>query len=166
MLIYIAQLVYFMLPAYFANMTPVFSKKINILNKPIWKQGLGANKTWRGMILGIITATIVAVIQSKIIIGLELYSYSQPVLFGALMGLGALFGDCVKSYFKRKKGIKSGGKWFPFDQTDYAIGAIIFTSPIYFVGWTESLIILILAVILHTIANHIGYWLKLKEAPW
>ena len=61
---------YLMLPAYFANMAPVMVKRINLFvfpvdfNKKIGSNPiLGRNKTFRGLIFGIIFAVIVAYLQ-------------------------------------------------------------------------------------------------------
>ncbi len=56
-ILYALGLLYFMLPAYVANMMPVFARKIPILGSPI-DMGkryrgfrlLGKKKTWRGLI--------------------------------------------------------------------------------------------------------------------
>ena len=68
--LFILKCFYFMLPAYFANMAPVIVKKIDLFafpvdfnkqisNKPIF----GRNKTFRGLIFGVIFSIIVAYIQ-------------------------------------------------------------------------------------------------------
>lgn len=59
-MIFLLKCLYFMLPAYFANMTPVFAQKLDILKflaKPIdngrtteGRAIFGAHKTWRGFI--------------------------------------------------------------------------------------------------------------------
>ena len=61
---------YLMLPAYFANMAPVIVKKINFLGIPIDfnkkindKPIFGKNKTFRGLIFGIIFAMIITYLQ-------------------------------------------------------------------------------------------------------
>jgi CDP-diglyceride synthetase len=43
-------------------------------------------------------------------------------------------GDAVKSFFKRRLGITPGKSWFPFDQLDFVLGAILFVSIIKFPG--------------------------------
>ena len=44
---------------------------------------------------------------------------------GLLLGSGALIGDAVKSFFKRKEGIKPGNRFIPWDQLDYSIGSLV-----------------------------------------
>lgn len=167
------KLLYFALPIYFANMTPVFLGKFDWFNTPLdfgMKLGkirlLGSHKTWKGLISGCLSAMLVSLIQSKFTTGLEIYDYSQPLLFGFLLGFGALFGDSVKSFFKRRVRINPGKPWIPFDQIDYSIGALIFVSPIIFLGWLNSLIIVIISLLIHIIANHLGYYLGIRKVKW
>ena len=82
------------------------------------------------------------------------------------MTLGALGGDALKSYFKRKKGIQSGQPWFPFDQIDLILGAIICTLPFYKLPLIETLLILIITPFLHFATNFISYKLKIKDVWW
>ncbi|PIN80305.1 hypothetical protein COV11_04295 [Candidatus Woesearchaeota archaeon CG10_big_fil_rev_8_21_14_0_10_30_7] len=162
----IIKLLYFILPIYFANMAPIFLSKLNFFNKPISKKLLGSHKTWKGFISGCLAGMLVALVQLQFYTGLEIYDYSQPALFGFLLGFGALFGDSFKSFFKRKIRIKPGKPWIPFDQIDYSIGALVFVSPLIFLGWWNSLIIIVLSFLLHIFANHLGYWLGIRKIPW
>ena len=102
----ILEALYLMLPAYFANMAPVFFKKVNFLNYPVdfgkkikGKRILGSHKTFRGFFFGIILAIIVAYVQSLISAEVALVDYSNWALIGFLLGFGALLGDSVKSFF-------------------------------------------------------------------
>ena len=56
-------LIYFMLPAYLANMTPSLLKKINFLNYPINEKLLGKNKTYRGLISAVIIGMLIFYLQ-------------------------------------------------------------------------------------------------------
>jgi CDP-2,3-bis-(O-geranylgeranyl)-sn-glycerol synthase len=98
-------------------------------------------------------------------IGLQsLIDYSQyTVLFGFLLGFGALFGDLIESFFKRRLNIKPGKPFIPFDQLDLAIGAILLTWPLYSYKWIEILVILALTFVLPILANRIGYALKIRN---
>ncbi len=166
----IIKLIYFMLPAYFANMAPVFGRFIfKKFNTPIdfGTNVLGKNKTWKGLILGIIAAIIISFIQYKAnLTQLNLYNYNNWLLFGFLMGFGALFGDVLKSFFKRIFKINPGKPWIPFDQLDFIIGSLLFSSFIFFVGWINMLIIILISFLLHIITNHVAYYLKIRDEKW
>jgi CDP-2,3-bis-(O-geranylgeranyl)-sn-glycerol synthase len=50
------------------------------------------------------------------------------VTLGALLSSGALVGDALKSFLKRRLRIKPGETFFIFDQIDYILGALAFVS--------------------------------------
>lgn len=175
-------IIWFFLPAGFANMAPIFAAKIPALAKydaPIdgrrhigSKRILGDHKTWRGLITGMVTGLIVFLILQLIAktwtpfcetLG-DTYR-SLPFYFGALMGFGALAGDSVKSFFKRQMGIKSGKSWLPFDQIDYIIGAILVSLPFIALTAQQCLLAIVLWFLLHIITSYIGYLWKFKDEP-
>ena len=82
------------------------------------------------------------------------------------MGAGAMTGDCVKSFFKRRRGVAPGGTWIPFDQLDFVAGALLFAWQRAALGWTDVAIILVLSFIGHILVNHLGYWLGVRDARW
>ena len=169
---------YFMLPAYFANMAPVMVKKIGLFVLPIdfdktinGKPVLGKNKTFRGLIFGVIFAEIIAYLQFLLydvdfFRGASFLNYHQWLLFGFLMGFGALTGDLAKSFFKRRLGIKPGQKFVPFDQTDFVVGALIFVMPIFYVTFKIFVASLLLSFALHIAVNHIAFYLKIRNEKW
>ncbi len=162
------QLLYFMLPAYFANMSPVFGRFfLKNFNTPVSQRYLGSHKTWKGFILGILAAIIVSFVQFKLdLTTLNLIDYNNWLLFGFLMGFGALFGDAVKSFFKRRLKIRPGVPWVPFDEIDYSIGSLVFASFIYFPGWLDSFVIIIMNFFLHIIVNHLAFFLHIRGEKW
>lgn len=163
----------FFLPAGISNMTPVFSSKIPYLrnwNTPLDFGGFykgqrifGKNKTWRGLISGVLLGTLTGYILSQTYF--TEYNTTLFVLLSASMSLGALVGDAVESFFKRQHQIPSGKSWFPFDQTDYIIGGLLFTLPITALPLWLCLWVIGLYFGLHLISSYIGYLLGLKELP-
>lgn len=144
-------------PAMAANAFPVILGKISYFKKPINKKSFGSNKTWKGFIFGILIGGFSGYcieVLSKILH----YPITMNLYLGLLLGFGTLLGDLVKSFFKRRVGIKPGNNWFPFDQIDWIIGAYIFTFPLF--SFTEFIILLILATILHILTNRIFVFLK------
>ncbi|MBI3026726.1 CDP-archaeol synthase [Candidatus Woesearchaeota archaeon] len=176
--IFILKCFYLMLPAYFANMAPVIVKKVNLLAYPIdfnrkinSKQILGKNKTFRGLIFGIIFAIIAAYLQF-LLYGVEPFrnisfiDYKNWLLFGFLMGLGAMAGDLVKSFFKRKIGIKPGDKFVPFDQTDFVVGSLVFVIPIFGLTLKIFVVSLLLSFVLHILINHAAFYMNIRNEKW
>ena len=169
---------YLMLPAYFANMAPVIVKKINLFKFPVDfgkqindKPIFGKNKTFRGLIFGIIFAILIAYVQfllqqNEFFNNISFIKYNNWLLFGFLMGLGALTGDLVKSFFKRRLGIKPGEKFVPFDQMDFVVGALILIMPIFVVTLKIFIVSLILSFALHIIVNHLAFYLEVRNEKW
>lgn len=165
---------YFILPAYIANMCPVFFGKLNLPGgKPISEPWFGAHKTWRGFYAGYIGAFLALYFQTilfakGISLDFSLLNYLEINiwLYAFLFGVGALIGDMVKSFFKRRLNKKPGSPWFPFDQIDFVLGAILFIYPVYHLSIIYVIIILLLTPLLHFLTNLLGYFLKLKEVWW
>lgn len=171
----ILQALYFMLPAYLANMMPVLVKPFF----PWWSRSIsekffGSHKTWRGIFAGICGGIIMIFIQREIgaaATGISLIDYQNMslqtlFLLGFLFGFGALIGDLIKSFFKRRLKIAEGQPWIPFDQLDFVTGALLATSPLYLPSPLHIAIILILTPFLHLASNIISYKLGWKKVCW
>ncbi len=182
--------VLFFLPAGVANASPPIANKIPLINRfktPLdfgkhykEKRIFGQNKTWRGLLfgtlIGALTGYLIGVFfgdsmlswHSSISSDSWLQFNSTELSFGslgALLGFGALAGDAIESFFKRRSGVSPGESWFPFDQTDYIIGALIAIAPIVILQWRQYILILILWFALHMVFSYIGFLLKLKDKP-
>lgn len=173
---------YFILPAYLANMAPVIFHKLELLQflgRPIdggKKIGndyiFGSGKTWRGFIAAILLGIIVAAVQAGLYQNeafrqISLVDYPSVYwLFGFLAGFGALFGDLVKSFFKRRIHIHSGKSWPIFDQLDFIVGFFVFTYWLVQPPFEVIAIIFIITLVLHPLTNVIGYLLKIKKVWW
>ncbi len=176
---------YFFLPAYFTNMTPPLAKRFRVfdfLDKPIDsnktfnnKPILGAHKTWRGLVAGIIVGISVAYLQKWFyqfswIKEISLFNYEKIniLILGLLLSSGSLFGDLFFAFLKRRLSLKPGAKFLPFDQINYVIGAYIFFSLTLFfeIDNLVWIVLLISTFFLHIIVNRLGYHLRLHKAKW
>ena len=175
------EILYLLLPAMAANMAPVFATHgdwLPGLNRPIdaglsinRHRLLGDNKTIRGLIFGILFGSIIGIIQYGLsdqswTSAISLIDYSSApgvIVFAAAISLGALIGDAVESLIKRRLGKTSGESWSPFDQVDFAIGALAFAAlytPITFSHIISAIIFIGLGSYL---VSHIGVSLKIKK---
>ena len=138
----ILQSLWLILPAYIANGSAALvggGTPIDMGKK--WKDGkriFGDGKTWRGLIVGTLIGMIGGFGQSvaaKFISPTE-YNFLEfetldftgfplmiPIVFSICFG--ALFGDIIESFFKRRRGIERGKDWIPFDQLDFILGVLI-----------------------------------------
>lgn len=164
-----------------ANMAPMFVSKLPFLRD--WKAPLdfnkqlggkpifGKNKTWRGLLSGIVVAIITVYAQQLLleVLGKNIWVAGQnfteysAVILGTLLGAGALLGDAVESFFKRRINIAPGKSWFPFDQIDYIIGAALLTYPIMPLSFGQYILMILIGFALHLAATTVGYLLHLKE---
>ncbi|MCX6734658.1 MAG: CDP-archaeol synthase [Candidatus Peregrinibacteria bacterium] len=182
---------YFILPTYVANACPVLLQWLPF-GQPISKNLFGDHKTWRGFYTGYFGALVTLLLQfylqksgflpsgslisnSSILSAASGNSYITPLLdyehinlllYSFIFGIGALTGDLIKSFFKRRLNVSPGQSWFPFDQLDFIVGALIFISPFYIPVWSVILTILIISPLIHISANFIAFHLKLKKVWW
>ncbi|MFX1256423.1 MAG: CDP-2,3-bis-(O-geranylgeranyl)-sn-glycerol synthase [Promethearchaeota archaeon] len=91
-----------------------------------------------------------------------------------LCSFGAVFGDLIGSFLKRRFDFESGSPFWVVDQLDFAVFAILFTAipafifPELFLAPDLNIIlfILILTPSVSIIANTVAYIIGLKEVPW
>ncbi|MEK6900564.1 MAG: CDP-archaeol synthase [Nanoarchaeota archaeon] len=167
----ILESLYFFLPAYFANMAPVLLRWIPFGGKPITEKLFGSHKTWRGLVVAVLAGGLVFWLQKIAydagFTSLALIDYADfSVLLGFLLGAGAIIGDLVKSYFKRKQGIKPGNPWLFWDQIDFVIGGLLFSFFVYVPDVLVVLVLVTLSPVLHAAVNYIGYLLKINKKKY
>jgi len=170
----ILQTLYLFLPAYIANMAPVIAGKLKLpLGTPVHEKALGKHKTWRGLIAGYIAALLVLIIQfylqkSGSTTSLNFFNYQQISLphYALILGGGALFGDMLKSFFKRRLSIKPGRPWPPFDQIDLVVGVIIFALPFFTFSLQQLVVLFVATPILSLTSNIVAYHLGMKKVWW
>lgn len=167
----ILQIVWFFLPAYAANMTAsVF--RIKFLQKPISEKLFGSHKTYSGFVVGVFFAILISFLQGifyqfKFFQEISIFDYSENFLpIGFLLGFGALFGDTVKSFFKRRAGILPGERWIPFDQIDYTCGAIFLSFFLWQPSFSFILVSIIFNLLTHILFNYLGFWLGIRKNKW
>lgn len=181
-LVFIGQCVWYILPAYVANMAPLFAAMamkdrfavpLDFNRKLVGRPILGTNKTYRGLIVGILAATVVSCLQTQLyayasVKSLSLLAYDRVncAWWGFLMGFGALCGDAVKSFIKRRRDIPPGQSWKPFDQIDFLLGALVFTSSVVALPLSAIVGILIVMPCLKIVVAHAGYLLGLRKTKW
>jgi len=138
----------------------------------------GKNKTYRGFFVGIIGGLIGAYLQMFLyrfsffqilsINGLDYNNQALIILLGVFMGAGAITGDLIESFFKRRLNVESGESFVPWDQIDLVIGAYIFVFPfVYlFISWQIFLCSIVITFCLHVIVNHIAFYSHIRNEKW
>nr|WP_295162842.1 CDP-2,3-bis-(O-geranylgeranyl)-sn-glycerol synthase [uncultured Methanobrevibacter sp.] len=169
---------YFILPAYFSNGgglvfgggLPVdFGKSDSKGNR--W---IGDGVTWRGLIggtiIGIITGAVQGYFGPQIIAEFGDYiitpiitNIPEGILIGFLLGFGALLGDAIGSFLKRRLGIGRGKPAPILDQLDFLIVALILVSFVVKLNWLFVVIAIVMTLVIHLIANTGAYLLGMKD---
>lgn len=159
------------MPEVAARIFPKFDFPMDFNKQFKGKRILGSHKTIRGFMAGIIGGIIAYQIiksvtfniPSKEITEFLTSFYSLPWYYGGLVGFGALTGDAIKSFFKRRINIPPGKSWIPFDQIDWVLGSMLISIP--FVGIILKTIFwaVIMGFIAHIISKAFGYLIKINE---
>jgi CDP-2,3-bis-(O-geranylgeranyl)-sn-glycerol synthase len=168
-----------MLPAYIPNNVAVVAGG----GPPIdggrrWRGArlLGDGKTWRGTGVGIAAGIAVALVLNQLraalvaTIGIDLPAFS--LLATLALPTGAMLGDILASFLKRRTGRRRGAAFPGLDQLDFVVVSLLLTAgldPAWF-GQVFTLpvlvVVLVLTPALHVSTNAIAYWLGLKDEPW
>ena len=164
----ILKALYYILPAYCANGAPVifgggkpldFGKKF-LDGKPIF----GSHKTIRGFISGLTIGTFVGLIQW--IFGANVVHLRVDAPLGFALSLGAMIGDLLGSFIKRRLNLKPGASLPIIHQMSFVVVALAFGYLIEPPTPSEVIIILLLTGLLHLLTNRIAYHLRIKRTPW
>lgn len=168
-----------MLPAYVPNNAAVLAGG----GRPIdggrtWggRRLLGDGKTWRGTVMGTLAGVALAgglnlledVVSAAI--GVVLPTF-VPVAAIALAG-GAMLGDILASFLKRRTGRRRGAMFPGLDQLDFVVVSLPLTAVLatdWFITWFTwdvIAIVVIVTPILHVTTNVVAYKLGLKDEPW
>lgn len=191
----IVQAFWFILPAYVANACAVLVGGGNPIDKGnTWRDGnriLGDGKTWRGLIVGALLGMICGFglsVAAKYIemsgfgfIGLtDFMGFPGMIFIVFSIAFGALLGDIIESFLKRRIDIKRGEDWIPFDQLDFILGAFLFSfitaGLIQLIGFTTNnwflttlniwhiAFLLFISPFFHILANFLHKKLKTKTS--
>jgi CDP-2,3-bis-(O-geranylgeranyl)-sn-glycerol synthase len=162
--------VFFALPTFLANATPlIFGGGLPMDFRKNWfdkKRILGDNKTIRGFAAGFIGGFLLGIftmwlLNVQIEAGLDI-----PLTNGFLQGLGAVTGDVVGSFIKRRLKIPSGGSLIIMDQIGFLVFGLAFARIDTVFPPHYWLIVIPLGVVVHFAANAVGYTMGWKDVWW
>jgi len=143
---------------------------------------LGPSKTWSGFVAGGFGGMAIALLEAWLILAappnLKLVPTLAPTLWAAvpvavILSFGAMAGDALGSFVKRRIGHESGSRAILLDQLPFVLVPIALGFAFYpgvFVPVFGNLWgvfwLLVLTLGLHTLFNWIGYKAGLKRVPW
>jgi len=179
----VALALWFVFPAYVANAIPVLvggGTPIDFNRNFVDGQRVfGDGKTIRGFAGGLGGGLLVGIFEA-FISGYVIFEISRltaltPILVETiqctparafLMSLGALMGDLLGSFTKRRMGFKRGAPVPVLDQLTFLVGAFIVVSFLFPFQLEYAIILFILTPLIHVVANIVSYLLGLKKVPW
>jgi CDP-2,3-bis-(O-geranylgeranyl)-sn-glycerol synthase len=162
----LAQLLYLVLPVYLANMAPPFVKFWRGWNPPINAPLLGSHKTVVGFAAGVAVAVATAFIQSRLHWDGSLLAPGDWLAAGSAAGFGAMAGDSLKSFFKRRLRIAPGQRWIPFDQLDFILGGLVALSFFVPLDWIDVVLICTVSFVGGLLVNQLSFYLGIKDTRW
>ena len=169
--------IWVMLPAYIPNNVAVLvggGRPVDGGRTMGGSRLLGDGKTWRGTVggiaAGIALALLLNALNGPLTNDIELPLFSWGIILA--FPIGALLGDILASFVKRRTGRERGSAFPLVDQLDFVVVALI-AGVLVDPGWMLSVftplvfaIVILVTPVLHLATNGIAYLVGLKNEPW
>lgn len=179
MLDVVARTIWLLLPAYVPNNFAVVLGGLKPMdfgkNFLDGKRVFGDGKTFSGFFGGILGGIFVANLQKILerVLGVSIFSslrYEDFFLLTFALAFGAMLGDLLGSFIKRRFGFERGESFPLLDQLAFLAVAIAVAS-LTTAFWnlfsvTEIVLAFLITPALHFAVNFIAFKLKLKDVPW
>jgi len=137
---------------------------------------LGDGKTWRGAAAGIGAGLAVAGALNLArpavagVLGVSLAGFPLRAALG--LAAGAMLGDVVASFAKRRLDRERGAATPGLDQLDFVVGALALAALVA-PAWTTATfspvalaVVVVATPLLHLVTNAAAYGVGLKAEPW
>jgi CDP-2,3-bis-(O-geranylgeranyl)-sn-glycerol synthase len=115
---------------------------------------LGNSKTWRGLLLAITAAAVMA------------WLLNLPPEVGARVGLFAVTGDLLSSFIKRRLGLASSSMAFGLDQIPEALLPLLAVKDYFDLAWFTIAEIVAGFIVLELLLSRILFHLKIRKRPY
>jgi CDP-2,3-bis-(O-geranylgeranyl)-sn-glycerol synthase len=152
----------------------------------IWRRDgrrvLGPSKSWSGFLTGALGAMPVGLLEAWLILiappNLAIVPRFGPTVAAAvpvvaLLTFGAMGGDALGSFVKRRLDRPSGARTYLLDQLPFVLVPILVGLLLFpwlfvpaFVSWQAVIWVAVFTLGLHAAFNWVGYWAGLKKVPW
>jgi CDP-2,3-bis-(O-geranylgeranyl)-sn-glycerol synthase len=142
----------------------------------------GPSKSWSGFLFAGFVAMPICLLEAWLILlappNLQLVPVLAPTVLAAvplaaILTFGAMTGDALGSFVKRRIGRESGTRTVLLDQLPFVLVPIAIGLGVYpglflsvFGHWEAVLWLLVYTLGLHVLFNWIGFKVGLKKVPW
>lgn len=130
--------------------TPLDGGRLLSDGRPVF----GAGKTLRGVLISILCTTIVAPLLT------------MDALLGAGLAVGAMAGDLLASFCKRRLGLQAHARAFGLDQVPEVLLPLLVLQPWLSLRWREIAVVVVVFVLLDILLSRVLYHLSIRERPY
>ena len=149
-------------PSYVANAAPLLFGGGPILDggrilsdgQPIF----GSHKTIRGVLAGIFAGTVIGLGESLV--------DSRLLVGGFMIALGAVLGDLLGAFIKRRLRVEPGRAFPILDQLDFALGSLVLGYSFFPIGVLSVILFVVITPPIHLATNYGAYLLGIKKTRW
>lgn len=161
-LLLLAQLLFLLLVA---NGAPILLRRVlgDCGNWPIdlgWKLPvdgrplLGSSKTWRGLLGAVLCAGMTAPVMN------------MPIRIGLLIGLGAMLGDLLSSFMKRRAGLSPGAMAFGLDQIPESLIPLLVVRTEVGISLATTGVLVLLFLVTELVLSRLLFAWHIRERPY
>lgn len=115
---------------------------------------LGPSKTWRGLAIAVIATVALASL-------LDL-----PWEAGVFIGVGAMLGDALSSFVKRRLRIPPKGQAPLLDQVPESLVPLLAVQPMLNLSWQSIVAMVSAFVVIHLILSPLLFRLHIRDRPY
>jgi CDP-2,3-bis-(O-geranylgeranyl)-sn-glycerol synthase len=149
-------------PSYFANAAPlVFGGGRSLDGGRRLSDGqpiFGSHKTIRGFISGIVVGALIGLGES--------FVDPRLALAGFMIALGAVLGDLLGAFIKRRLHVEPGTAFPILDQLDFVLGGLLLGYPFFPIGLLPAILVIAVTPPIHLSTNYGAYKLGIKKTQW
>jgi len=138
-------------PLVFGGRTPLDGGRKFLDGQPIF----GSHKTVRGLVAGIIAGSVLGAVES-------LFD-PRLLLAGFMISLGAVLGDLLGAFVKRRLKIKPGDQLPIVDQLDFVLGGLLVGWSFFQMELVSILVVVFVTPPIHLVTNFGAYLLGIKK---
>ena len=115
----------------------------------------GSHKTMRGVLAGIIAGTLIG-------IGESLFD-PRLALGGFVISCGAVLGDLLGAFVKRRLHVEPGRAFPVLDQLDFVLGGLTLGYSFFPIGLVSAVLVVVVTPPIHLATNYGAYLLGIKK---
>ena len=114
----------------------------------------GPSKTVRGIVASLLVTTLTAA------------AFTLPWYLGTVIAIGAMLGDLISSFTKRRLRMPSSSQALGLDQIPEALLPLLLLTPWIDIAAIDVVILVVAFVVLELVVSRVLYRFRLRERPY